>query len=279
MKNSKFIKHKTTCLINILKHIFIIIFNQDISILMYHSISEDKTDPWAVSISSFRSEMEWLKKNNYKVVTLEQACNYLNQNKIPKKTIVITFDDGCIDFLENAAPTLKEFGFSSTLFIPIGVVGGNTYWEPPEKQKKVMDWSELKNILDLGHSIGSHGIMHKDLTKLDTEELKKELEESKNTLQEKLKVVVKSFSYPWGKFTERETIEVEKSGYLCAVTVGNKIGNYSFTNKFVLNREVMGNKETTKSLSLKLNRFNKLIKSIKYSIIYNLATNYQNKCK
>ena len=81
---------------------------------MYHSISYEKGNILRVSKENFRKQMKYLKDNNYTTLTLDELYNYMKTGKIvPKKPIVITFDDGYKDNYTNAYPILKEFRIKS----------------------------------------------------------------------------------------------------------------------------------------------------------------------
>ncbi|MBW4054793.1 MAG: polysaccharide deacetylase family protein [Proteobacteria bacterium] len=219
---------------------------------MYHSISDDTSDPWAVSKSNFVAQMDWIKNNDYTVISLSQAVSNLNKNEKYKKCVVLTFDDGYVDFLENALSVLTDYDFPATLFVLPGVAGGTSYWEPLALRKPLLDWSGLQEVLQHGCTIGSHGMRHSNLPKLGSAELAGELSDSKKILEDKLGLAVESFSYPWGMFTVREINAVKCAGYSCAVTVGSHWGNDHETDVFSLEREVMSCRDSMSDFAQKI---------------------------
>ncbi len=230
---------------------------------MYHSISDDSKDPWSVSKILFKQEMDFLKRKRFNVITLDQAVDKLSKNESCYKCVVLTFDDGYSDFLDNAEPILSEKNFKATLFIPAGLAGAKSYWEPTEIQKSIMDWPDLKKVIKLGHSIGSHSLLHSNLINLSVENLKNEITKSKNILENNLEITVSSFSYPWGKFTDREIEAVKESGYSCAVVVGSQYGNVSETDLFKLEREIMSKDNSLKDFSNKVIGSKKFISELR----------------
>lgn len=215
-----------------------------IKILLYHNILNDPQDPSAVIVDNFKMQMKWIADNGYNVISLKEALKSLNNNDAPKKSIVFTFDDGFIDFIETALPVLNKYDFCATVFIVVSEVGGFSSWQEHNLNRRLMNWKSLKEIICAGHTIGSHGLHHYDLTKLAQRDLDKEVVASKEIIQEKLGIEVDSFSYPWGICTRREINRVKKAGYNCAAGVVRHGYNTYRANRFLLKRIVIEQKDS-----------------------------------
>jgi hypothetical protein len=82
---------------------------REISILAYHSVS-DAEGELSVSPSSFISQMDHLKNRGYRFVSLWDVATSLDDlNKLPQKSVALTFDDGYADFETNVLPVLVRF--------------------------------------------------------------------------------------------------------------------------------------------------------------------------
>ena len=121
------------------------IFSIGNAILNYHKICPDKDfskpmDELAVSVSKFREQLIFLKKN-YNLVSLD---SFLDFNKDNKPNICITFDDGYKDNLTYALPILKEFNVPATIYIITKFFkqGFNIWWFELEDYI----WQNSKNI-------------------------------------------------------------------------------------------------------------------------------------
>ena len=79
-------------------------------------------------------------------------------------------------------------------------------------------WDEACEMDRAGIEIGSHTVTHPILTRVSTEQLRRELQASRERLERKLQREVKQFCYPNGDYDERVHAAVAKAGYECAVT-------------------------------------------------------------
>lgn len=217
-----------------------------VHILAYHSISDCALDSLAVSVCDFERQMRWLSMREYTVLPMAKALEGFSERRIPKNTVVLTFDDGFADFFTNAAPILEKHKYPATLFIVAGKVDGLSSWRDGALHKPLLNWSALKELARRGYQIGSHGMFHKRLTDLTFKELKEELVNSKKLLESRLGVMVDAFSYPWGCCQERERNAVKNSGYSCAVTVKHIIGNSPRADLFQLERKTIFHRDSFK---------------------------------
>lgn len=231
-------------------------------ILGYHSISDNPRDPWSVSKQNFLSQMQWLRKNNFSVVSLGELLKDVKQNRNRRRTVTLTFDDGYVDFLENAVPILKSFGFHATVFVPAGMIGGRSEWDSFDKYKSVADWAQLREMLRAGHTIGGHGLIHVNLTKLNDHDLIREVEASKEILETGLDTKVDCFSYPFGSFTEREIGAVRKAGYVCALANNSYWGNDNQANLFALERVFVRREDSLDAFGHKVDIRKKMLRRI-----------------
>lgn len=111
------------------------------TILLYHRVTELALDPnrLAVSSANFRDHMTLL-RSEYKPLSLEQAAVALEGDRVPRRAVVVTFDDGYADNLEHAQPVLADTGVPATVFVATGYVDKtDEFW-----------WDELERLVLLG---------------------------------------------------------------------------------------------------------------------------------
>jgi peptidoglycan/xylan/chitin deacetylase (PgdA/CDA1 family) len=176
---------------------------------MYHSVADDGHF-LSVSSSVFEQQIEYMKNNGF---TFLRSDDLLSGN-INNKSVLITFDDGYENNFLIAVPILKKYNVPAIFFIATGLVGTEN------KGMKMMNW---KQVIELSKNnlfeIGAHTISHKKLHKMNIEELKKEVMESKSILEEKTNKNIKSFAYPFGRYNKIVIDMVKKNGYQLAFSI------------------------------------------------------------
>ncbi len=209
-----------------------------IPILMYHSVGEEDHAErhayyrTAVSPATFMLHMEYLHRRGYKTCTLAQALSLLSssENRVSDR-VVITFDDGYLDFHSEAFPVLSLFGFSATVFLPTGFIGDSAM---AFKGRNCLAWPHIRELQRCGIEFGSHTVTHPQLRTLACEEIKKELMDSKKTIEDKTGHRTESFAYPYAfpqvdtEFKKLLREELERAGYRNGVcTSVGRAGRFS----------------------------------------------------
>ncbi len=95
-----------------------------IPVLVYHYFAKDQKEAQecnsstVVDIKEFERQMEYLYKNNFKTLTMEELYEFLKgEYNPPKKSVVITMDDGYKNNITLAYPILKKYRFRSCIFV------------------------------------------------------------------------------------------------------------------------------------------------------------------
>ena len=170
-----------------------------VPILMYHSIS---WDPGGYRIqyfetntfpSIFEEHMRFLAAEGYKPVGLE-CLLATDTEKTGSKPVVITFDDGYLDFYRNAFPILKRYGATATVFLPTGYIGIS---RSLFHGRPCLVRDEVRELSQNGISFGSHSHSHGELKNLSRKGMEDELRISKEIIENMTGMPVDSFSYPY----------------------------------------------------------------------------------
>jgi len=226
---------------------------QTIPILTYHRFTEDCSSPLCLRSSTFEHQMRYLKENGFHVISPEELLAFLEYKQgLPKKSVLITMDDGYRSVYEVAYPILKKYGFTATLFIYTNFVGAS---------KLAITWDQLKKMKADGFSIGSHTIYHSDLTLPKDGEteadwmarINKELHGSKKIIDKKLRQDTYLLAYPYGNYDQRSINIAKKAGYKIAMSV-QRGGNPFFANALLLRRDQILRKDMQTFIS-RLNTF------------------------
>jgi peptidoglycan/xylan/chitin deacetylase (PgdA/CDA1 family) len=168
-----------------------------------------------VGRTDFEKQMDWLEKQGYEGVTLEQVQQaWYHAGTLPPKPVVISFDDGYRPQYTFALPTLRKHGWAGVLNLK---AEGSELYE-----------SNVEAMIAAGWELAAHTIHHLDLTELGPEELKEEVAGSRKILQEEFNVPVNNFCYPAGQFDETVVKAVEEAGFTGATT---EISGFAEKNK------------------------------------------------
>ncbi len=198
---------------------------QNISILMYHQVGEfDRPDSHRATfchIRRFKAQMAYLHAFGYKVISLQTALDGLFGNgRLPRHSVVLTFDDGYDNFSQNASPVLQRHGYPATVFLVVDLLGGHAKWlaEDGRHAAALMDKATIRELQSSKIVFGSHTLTHPFLTRIDPERQAREIAESKSALEDLLGEEVTSFCYPAGDYDEKVVKLVREAGYKAALT-------------------------------------------------------------
>jgi peptidoglycan/xylan/chitin deacetylase (PgdA/CDA1 family) len=97
--------------------------------LIYHRVlpEPDPLRPWEIDAQSFNQHLEWI-SGVFNVLPLQEASEALHANKLPKRSLCITFDDGYLDNAEIALPLLKSHQMPATFFCTSAFIEGGMMW-------------------------------------------------------------------------------------------------------------------------------------------------------
>jgi peptidoglycan/xylan/chitin deacetylase (PgdA/CDA1 family) len=197
-------------------------------VLMYHKINDVAENPLSVPVGLFDEQMGLLRDLGYAVVDLEQVLDhYTTGTQLPPRAVLITFDDGYRDNLENAMDVLGRHGYPAVLFVPIGYL--DTTLPLPHEERlaqrgivnRTIDWSDLPDIERGGIRVEAHGISHRPLADLEVDEAAREIVLAKLKLEEALGRPVRAFAYVKGSEAHFKLVHLSllrQAGYDIAFT-------------------------------------------------------------
>lgn len=159
------------------------------------------------------------------VLSLKEALNTSDPTLNSSRCVVITFDDGYLNNLEEALPVLEEERCPATVFVLPGRFGGTNEWDqahlPEADRDQLMSLAQMKQLAASPYiTLGSHGMLHRRFTELSEEGLRYEMLESHRILSEEFpEDYLPVLAYPWGDHDDRVVAVMEQTPYRYAVTV------------------------------------------------------------
>jgi peptidoglycan/xylan/chitin deacetylase (PgdA/CDA1 family) len=132
-----------------------------------------------------------------------------------KANVAITFDDAYVSVAENALPELTSRGFHSTIFVPIGSLGGPPTWSmeegSPDSYETVMSADQIAKLPSSLVAVGSHTCTHPRLSRLSPCDARKEIEGSRVKLHDLTTQDIRLLALPYGDH-DASTIELCRMG-------------------------------------------------------------------
>lgn len=191
-----------------------------VNILMYHSISGEP-GPTSIPPATFKVQIETLAACGYQAVSLADFADWHGGGDLPARPVVITFDDGFADFAEHAAPVLATHGWSATVFLPSGRLGGCEGWYGANAAPRpLMTWDQVCTLAKVGIEFGGHSVTHADLTALTPDKLEDEVRRCRDEIGARLGQAPTSFAPPYGHANESVLAAVSKC---YRVSVGTRL--------------------------------------------------------
>ncbi len=223
-------------------------------ILMYHRVANlAGYDQLTVSPARFERQMHYLAAH-HRVVSLTEGLQLLRAGPLRRPLVAVTFDDGYLDNLIEAAPILALHGIPATIFVTTRfcdqAVSHPRYGKPAHRLH--LNWDEIAALAATpGITIGSHTVSHPYLPTLGHAQAQQEIEESRHEIEERIGRQVSLFCYPSGDLSPRELRLIAEAGYAAAVTVAPGV-NYADSDVFQLRRTEITNRDASFDFALKL---------------------------
>ncbi|MFI5397025.1 MAG: polysaccharide deacetylase family protein [Candidatus Binatia bacterium] len=172
-----------------------------IAILTYHSLDASGSVV-SVTPNVFAGQMASIAELGYRGIALRDAVTHREAHgSWPDTSVVLTFDDGYRNFCEHGLPVLVRNGFTATLFLASGHVGGENDWaDPPPLLGKLplLSWNQARDLSAAGIEIGAHSKRHPDLRQLSPLEVEREIVGSRDEIANRIGSPVETFAYPFG---------------------------------------------------------------------------------
>jgi len=197
---------------------------EQVPVLIYHHLLKDEENPYenntaVLDVDLFNEHMSYLYKHGFTTLTLYELEQFiLGELEVPKKSVVITFDDGYASNFHYAYPILKKYKFKASMFLITHKIPDEAQKFTPERSiaigwdqiVKASDVFEYANHTHDFHKMTEDGIPY--LIARSQNNLKIDLELNKNITKGDY------FAYPYGKYKDENMEVLEELGYRMAFT-------------------------------------------------------------
>jgi poly-beta-1,6-N-acetyl-D-glucosamine N-deacetylase len=183
-------------------------------VILYHHVSDTTPKSTSISPAHFEAQMDYLEKNNFKIVPLLELTEKLRKGEIlPDKTVAISFDDSYVSVYDSAFPRLKERGWPFTFFVNTDSVGTG---------KVFVTWDQLREMSKHGVTIANHTTRHNHLPRREENETLKqwrtriaaEISSAQQKIEQEIGKAPNILAYPFGEYDVDVQQIAKKLGYI-----------------------------------------------------------------
>lgn len=193
-----------------------------VPVLMYHEVSpcpHPAFRRYTVTPWDFARQMRWLAAFGYRTIDLDTLLRARRgRGSLPKRPVLITFDDGFQGCADHAVPALRAHGFTAAFYLVTGLVGGTSRWLLPELgvELSLMSWETIRALAGEGFQCGAHTVTHPRLPGLDPARRQAELVDARRQLEDELGRPIVHLAYPYGAFDPDVRAAAADAGYVSA---------------------------------------------------------------
>jgi len=184
-------------------------------VLCYHAISDEWTDGLAVPARALEGHVTALLRIGYRGAPSGAP------HPLPPGTLHVTFDDAYRS-VRAVLPTLRRLGVPVSIFAATAFADDGGVLDIPELRGRAdgredelstMTWDMLAAAADEGVTIGSHSVSHPHLPSLSDDALRRELRESRQRIEDRLRRPCLTVAYPFGEHDARVRAAATAAGY------------------------------------------------------------------
>jgi peptidoglycan/xylan/chitin deacetylase (PgdA/CDA1 family) len=240
---------------------FLVPPKKGLPILMYHKVSENRSDGLTITTGNLDKQFFYLREKGYKTISFKELISLISAGqRPPKKTVILTFDDAYESFAVHAMPLLAKYNFKATVFIPVGYMGKTNAWD--EGAERILSPDELKVLANTGDvEFGLHSFLHRSYGDLAVEDMKDDLESCISTLGFYAIPFVRVLAYPYGGYPKKDKRQKEAMKELFreyrlsyALRIGNRINPLPLKDPYELTRIDMKGTDSFTTFRIKIRK-------------------------
>jgi peptidoglycan/xylan/chitin deacetylase (PgdA/CDA1 family) len=204
-----------------------------VAILTYHRVG---------SSPRFARQVKAMASAGYHAVTLERVWQaWYEGAAMPRRPVVLSFDDGYLSQYATAARTLRGRGWPGLLNLEVDRIG----------RAGGLSRAQVRRMVADGWEVGSHSLTHPHLSTVGPERLRREVAGSREALEREFGIDVEFFCFPYGEFDAAVKDAVRAAGYLGATTTRGALASPQ-GDPFELPRIAVGSRTSPRALLRRL---------------------------
>ncbi len=194
-----------------------------VPILMYHRIGVEVDSPWWVTVRDFEAQLQCLREQGYTSVWPSDLVAHQRWGRpLPVKPIVLTFDDGYLNVMEQAEPLLRKYGFKGVSYLITGRVADTAEKRQLWEGTPLLIWPEVRAIYQRGTiRFGGHSRTHPNLRALA--DPRQEMDSCFRDLKRKGGFKPEGFCFPFGQYKDETLAGLRRAKFTTATTCDDGI--------------------------------------------------------
>ena len=196
----------------------------EIPVLMYHRVLPQAPSFTRFNLHVTQEDLErqilFLKSRGFEALTFQD----LAARRLPRKPVILTFDDGYEDNYRFLFPLLQKHRMKAVIYILGDRKHKNNFWDIPKGEPEAVLLKPAQ-IIEMQKSgwveWGAHSMNHRNLTQVSPKDLDREVEGCKKSLENFLQKPVLSFAYPYGELNGPVKKRAAEAGYSFGVAVNS----------------------------------------------------------
>ncbi len=222
---------------------------QLVPILVYHNISAQEKGKLSIASRTFDTQIRQLHADGFQALSLAEFMAFTaGRRQLPRRSVLLTFDDGYKSFIQYARPILKDYGFGATLFVYSDFLGGGS----------ALSWQDLRTLTEQGYDVQAHSKSHSNLRRKEGESeaayakrIEAELAYPQTLFTKHLGRAREAIAYPYGEVDDELIPFVAKYGYGVAFTVRRQ-SNAAWVSPLKISRSQIYSEMTAKDFTQNL---------------------------
>ena len=171
-----------------------------LTILYYHEVvpNGEGASYQKIEEKKFEEQMKYLADNGYTSMFFSELSN-----KLPKKPVIISFDDGFKSVYQKAYPIMQKYGIKGNVYLPTAYVGEDEHF---------MTWEEVKDLTENGFEMQAHTHNHVDVRTLNNKTIDAQTKKVNEILKEHLDFTPNAVCLPFGTYDKKSIKLLKKEG-------------------------------------------------------------------
>ncbi|MCC9073935.1 polysaccharide deacetylase family protein [Flavobacterium sp. F-65] len=213
-------------------------------------------------MEKLEQQFQYLKDNNYETYHFEELAK---MNSIPKRSIVLTFDDVTENQMIYAVPLLEKFNLKASFFIPFSYIGKTDLWNTSSEVlgNKIMTIEQLKDLNSDRIELGYHSYEHKKYSLLSDSEIENDFMKCEEIIKANNLRIYPALAYPYGNYpkkgSRKESFKqvIAKNKIKFGLKIGNRPNRFPFKDNYEIKRIDIKGQDSLMTFRLKI-KFGKL---------------------